>query len=162
MSFHTGKYSTLSLAPTIVQRTPAEWKIINHMIDFQIDNVDIVDYLRRDLAENYDVLYKRADFKEWLRDKESEIRKVFNFKLNTNDLLTKYDNAIDQLEISDSHLLANLQKSLKECQDKIERDKSDKTLAAAEKEKRINHAMETIKNIQGTISTLIGKGAKVK
>ena len=162
MSFRTGKYSTLSLAPTIVQRTPAEWKIINHMIDFQIDNVDIVDYLRRDLAENYDVLYKRADFKEWLRDKESEIRKVFNFKLNTNDLLTKYDNAIDQLEISDSHLLANLQKSLKECQDKIERDKTDKTLTDEERNKKINRAHERIKNIQGTISTLIRKGAKIR
>ena len=162
MSFRTGKYSTLSLAPTIVQRTPAEWKIINHMIDFQIDNVDIVDYLRRDLAENYDVLYKRADFKEWLKQKESEVHKVFNFKLNTTGLLTRYDNAIDKLEISDSHLLSNLQKSLKDCQDKIERDKSDKTLAAAEKEKRINHAMETIKNIQGTISTLIRKGAKIR
>lgn len=162
MAFHTSKYSTLSLAPTNVQRTPAEYKIINHMIDFQADNIDIADYLRRDLAENYDVLYKRADFKEWLKEKESEVRKVFNFKLNTNDLLTKYDDAIDKLEISDSHLLANLQKSLKECQDKIERDKSDKTLTDEEKEKRINRAMETMKNIQGTISTLIGKGAKIR
>lgn len=69
MAFRTGKYSTLSLAPIVDKRTPEEWKIINHLIDFPTDNSDIVTYLRRDLSENYDVLYERADFKEWLKQK---------------------------------------------------------------------------------------------
>lgn len=100
--------------------------------------------------------------KNGLNKKESEVRKVFNFKLNTIDLSTKYNDAIEKLEPSDTHLLSSLQKSIKVWQEKIQRDQSDNTLTAEEKKQKIRNSQNRIKDIQGTISTLIGKGAKVK
>ncbi|MBO4625781.1 MAG: hypothetical protein J5679_00695, partial [Alphaproteobacteria bacterium] len=88
-------------------------RIVNKLIAVPNDPLDdlgaqMADRLRRDLAANIAVLDRREDFKKWLDQKRTELRQGFGYKLNTEELLTKYDNMIDGLGPTDTNLIKSL------------------------------------------------------
>lgn len=118
----------------------------------------MADRLRRDLAANFSVLDRREDFRKWLEQKRTELRRGFNYKLNIDALLTIYDSSIARLDSTDTNLIKNLPNKIAEGEKAIKDHESNKQLTDAERIEKIRGVQSKIDNMRGTIRNLIKKG----
>jgi len=118
----------------------------------------MADRLQRDLAANFEVLDRYEDFKRWLEQKRTELRRGFNYTLNTDAILKRYESSDDNLGTYDASLKKNLPNLIKDCEKTIKDHESSKTLSDAEKKGKIQGVQGKIDNMRGTIRGLIKKG----